>query len=149
MEMECVPLSIWKRQPDLDNLHSNRKNTISELLDIRFESFDDQSITASMPVDARTHQPYGLLHGGASVVLAETLGSMASYHCIDTSRFYCVGLEVNANHLRALRSGRVTGVCRPVHLGRSTHVWDIRLHGEDGKPSCISRLTVAIVPLAE
>lgn len=149
MEMECVPLSIWKRQPDLDSLHSNRKNTISELLDIRFESFDDQSITASMPVDARTHQPYGLLHGGASVVLAETLGSMASYHCIDTSRFYCVGLEVNANHLRALRSGRVTGVCRPVHLGRSTHVWDIRLHGEDGKPSCISRLTVAIVPLAE
>jgi len=148
MEMECVPLSIWKRQPDLDSLHSNRKNTISELLDIRFESFDDQSITASMPVDARTHQPYGLLHGGASVVLAETLGSMASYHCIDTSRFYCVGLEVNANHLRALRSGRVTGVCRPVHLGRSTHVWDIRLHGEDGKPSCISRLTVAIVPLA-
>ncbi len=149
MEMECVTLSIWKRQPDLDSLHSNRKNTISELLDIRFESFDDQSITASMPVDARTHQPYGLLHGGASVVLAETLGSMASYHCIDTSRFYCVGLEVNANHLRALRSGRVTGVCRPVHLGRSTHVWDIRLHGEDGKPSCISRLTVAIVPLAE
>lgn len=149
MEMECVPLSIWKRQPDLDSLHSNRKNTISELLDIRFESFDEQSITASMPVDARTHQPYGLLHGGASVVLAETLGSMASYHCIDTSRFYCVGLEVNANHLRALRSGRVTGVCRPVHLGRSTHVWDIRLHGEDGKPSCISRLTVAIVPLAE
>ncbi|EKM94264.1 MAG: hotdog fold thioesterase [Pseudomonas sp.] len=142
-------MSIWKRQPDLDSLHSNRKNTISELLDIRFESFDDQSITASMPVDARTHQPYGLLHGGASVVLAETLGSMASYHCIDTSRFYCVGLEVNANHLRALRSGRVTGVCRPVHLGRSTHVWDIRLHGEDGKPSCISRLTVAIVPLAE
>lgn len=149
MEMECVPLSIWKRQPDLDSLHSNRKNTISELLDIRFESFDEQTITASMPVDARTHQPYGLLHGGASVVLAETLGSMASYHCIDTSRFYCVGLEVNANHLRALRSGRVTGVCRPLHLGRSTHVWDIRLHGEDGKPSCISRLTVAIVPLSE
>ena len=72
---------------------------------------------------------------------------MASYHCIDTSKFYCVGLEVNANHLRGLRSGRVTGVCRPVHLGRSTHVWDIRLSGEDGKPSCISRLTVAIVPL--
>ncbi|EIK52286.1 4-hydroxybenzoyl-CoA thioesterase domain-containing protein [Stutzerimonas stutzeri TS44] len=142
-------MSIWKHQPDLDSLHGSGKNTISELLDIRFESFDDESITASMPVDARTHQPYGLLHGGASVVLAETLGSMASYHCIDTSRFYCVGLEVNANHLRALRSGRVTGVCRPVHLGRSTHVWDIRLHGEDGKPSCISRLTVAVVPLPE
>ena len=140
-------MSIWHRQPDLEELHSTRKNTIPDLLDIRFESFDDSSITASMPVDARTHQPYGLLHGGASVVLAETLGSMASYHCIDTSKFYCVGLEVNANHLRGLRSGRVTGVCRPVHLGRSTHVWDIRLSGEDGKPSCISRLTVAIVPL--
>jgi len=140
-------LSIWHRQPNLEELHSTRKNTITELLDIRFETFDDASITASMPVDARTHQPYGLLHGGASVVLAETLGSMASYHCIDSSKFYCVGLEVNANHLRGLRSGRVTGVCRPVHLGRSTHVWDIRLSGEDGKLSCISRLTVAIVPL--
>ncbi|MDH2241475.1 hotdog fold thioesterase [Pseudomonas sp. GD03909] len=140
-------MSIWHRQPDLDDLHDTRKNTISELLDIRFESFEGASITASMPVDARTHQPYGLLHGGASVVLAETLGSIASYHCIDTSKFYCVGLEVNANHLRGLRSGRVTGVCRPVHLGRSTHVWDIRLSGEDGKPSCIARLTVAIVPL--
>ncbi len=101
-------MSIWHRQPDLEELHSTRKNTITDLLDIRFESFDDSSITASMPVDARTHQPYGLLHGGASVVLAETLGSMASYHCIDTSKFYCVGLEVNANHLRGLRSGRVT-----------------------------------------
>ncbi len=140
-------MSIWHRQPNLEELHSTRKNTITELLDIRFETFDDASITASMPVDARTHQPYGLLHGGASVVLAETLGSMASYHCIDSSKFYCVGLEVNANHLRGLRSGRVTGVCRPVHLGRSTHVWDIRLSGEDGKLSCISRLTVAIVPL--
>ena len=142
-------MGIWIREPDLADLHEGRKNTISELLDIRFEAFDDQSITASMPVDSRTHQPYGLLHGGASVVLAETLGSMASYHCIDTSRFYCVGLEVNANHLRALRSGRVTGVCRPVHLGRSTHVWDIRLNGEDGKTSCISRLTVAVVPLSD
>ena len=96
--------------------------------------------------DARTHQPYGLLHGGASVVLAETLGSTASYLCIDSSRFYCVGLEViNANHLR---SGRVNAVARAVHLGR-THVWDICLSGEDGKISCISRLTMAIVPLGE
>jgi len=140
-------VSIWLRQPDLEALQRSRQDTISELLDIRFEAFDEASISASMPVDARTHQPFGLLHGGASVVLAETLGSMASHHCIDIERFYCVGLEVNANHLRALRSGRVTGVCRPVHLGRSTHVWDIRLSGEDGKPSCISRLTVAIVPL--
>lgn len=140
-------MSLWRQPPNLDELNAAQRNTIGELLDIRFESFDDGSITASMAVDARTHQPYGLLHGGASVVLAESLGSTASYLCIDTSKFFCVGLEVNANHLRGLRSGRVTAVAKPVHLGRTTHVWDIRLSGEDGKTSCISRLTMAIVPL--
>lgn len=142
-------MTIWHRLPQLEQLNANRQNTILELLDIRFEAVDDGSLTASMVVDSRTHQPYGLLHGGASVVLAETVGSTASYQCIDPSRFYCVGLEVNANHIRALRSGRVTAVCRPVHLGRSSHVWDIRLSGEDGKLSCISRLTVAVVPVSE
>ncbi|TBU71623.1 esterase [Pseudomonas daroniae] len=140
-------MSLWRQPPNLDELNAAQRNTIGELLDIRFESFDDGSITASMAVDARTHQPYGLLHGGASVVLAESLGSTASYLCIDTSKFFCVGLEVNANHLRGLRSGRVTAVAKPVHLGRTTHVWDIRLSGDDGKTSCISRLTMAIVPL--
>ncbi|MDH4652851.1 MULTISPECIES: hotdog fold thioesterase [unclassified Pseudomonas] len=140
-------MGLWRQFPDLAHLNESLKNTIGEGLDIRFESFDDESLTASMVVDQRTHQPYGLLHGGASVVLAETLGSTASFLCIDASRYYCVGLEVNANHLRGLRSGRVTAVARPVHLGRTTHVWDIRLAGEDGKPSCISRLTMAIVPL--
>lgn len=140
-------MSLWRQPPNLDELNAAQRNTIGELLDIRFESFDDGSITASMAVDARTHQPYGLLHGGASVVLAESLGSTASYLCVDTSKFFCVGLEVNANHLRGLRSGRVTAVAKPVHLGRTTHVWDIRLSGEDGKTSCISRLTMAIVPL--
>lgn len=142
-------MSLWRQTPNLEQLNASQRNTIGELLDIRFESFDDDSLSASMVVDARTHQPYGLLHGGASVVLAETLGSMASHLCIDSSRFYCVGLEVNANHLRGLRGGRVTAVARPLHLGRTTHVWDIRLSGEDGKPSCISRLTMAIVPLGE
>jgi len=142
-------MSLWRTTPDLEALNGLRKNTINEALDVRFEAFDDQSITASMVVDSRTHQPYGLLHGGASVVLAETLGSTASYLCIDSSKFYCVGLEVNANHLRGVRSGRVTAVARPIHLGRTTHVWDIRLSGDDGKPSCISRLTMAIVPLGD
>ena len=142
-------MSIWHRPPVLEELTASKKNTIGELLDIRFEAVDDDSMTASMVVDSRTHQPFGLLHGGASVVLAETVGSMASYQCIDPERFYCVGLEVNANHLRGLRSGRVTAVCRPVHLGRSTHVWDIRMSGDDGKPSCISRLTVAVIPLGQ
>jgi uncharacterized protein (TIGR00369 family) len=142
-------MSLWRHTPNIEHLNATLKNTIGEQLDIRFESFDAESISASMVIDSRTHQPYGLLHGGASVVLAETLGSTASYLCIDTSKFYCVGLEVNANHLRGLRSGRVTAVARPIHLGRTTHVWDIRLSGEDGKSSCISRLTMAIVPLGD
>lgn len=142
-------MSIWQRTPDLAALNATLKGNIGELLDIRFDAFGEDWLSASMVVDTRTHQPYGILHGGASVVLAETLGSTASYLCIDSSRFYCVGLEVNANHLRSLRDGRVTAVARPVHLGRTTHVWDLRLAGEDGKASCISRLTMAIVPLGE
>lgn len=142
-------MSLWKTQPDIDQLNARQKNTIGEVLDIRFEAFTDDSISASMVVDHRTHQPFGLLHGGASVVLAESVGSMASYLCIDTTRFYCVGLEINANHLRGVRSGRVTATARPVHIGRSTHVWDIRLSTEDGKLSCISRLTIAVIALGE
>jgi 1,4-dihydroxy-2-naphthoyl-CoA hydrolase len=142
-------MTIWHSPPDIDALNAKQKNTIGELLDIRFEAVDDESLTASMVVDQRTHQPYGLLHGGASVVLAETVGSSASYLVIDPSKFFCVGIEVNANHLRGLRSGRVTAVARPVHLGRTTHVWDIRLTSDDGKASCISRLTVAVVPHGE
>ncbi|MET0125139.1 MAG: hotdog fold thioesterase [Pseudomonas caspiana] len=142
-------MGLWRETPDLEQLNANSKNTILELLDIRFESFTENSLTASMVVDQRTHQPYGLLHGGASVVLAESLGSSASYLCIDTSKYFCVGIEVNANHLRGVRSGRVTAVAYPVHIGRTTHVWDIRLTSEDGKASCISRLTVAVVPLGQ
>ncbi|MCP1505702.1 uncharacterized protein (TIGR00369 family) [Pseudomonas marginalis] len=142
-------MSLWRTQPDIEQLNAQQKNTIGELLDIRFESFDDESLTASMVVDHRTHQPYGLLHGGASVVLAESVGSVAAYLCIDTSKFYCVGLEVNANHLRGVRSGRVTAVAKAIHIGRTTQVWDIRLTNDDGKSSCVSRLTVAVVPLGE
>jgi len=142
-------MSLWRTQPNIEQLNTSQKNTIGELLDIRFESFDDESLTASMVVDQRTHQPFGLLHGGASVVLAESVGSMAAYLCVDPSKFYCVGLEINANHLRGLRSGRVSATAHSVHVGRSTHVWDIRLSGDDGRPSCISRLTIAVVPLGE
>ena len=142
-------MSMWTTLPDLAYLNAMRKNTICEVLDITFDAFDDNSITASMVVDHRTHQSFGLLHGGASVVLAETLGSMASYMCIDQKQFYCVGLEVNANHLRGVRSGRVSAVARPVHRGRTTHVWDIRLTDDSGKLTCISRLTIAVVPLGE
>ena len=139
----------WTTTPDLEKLNALRTNTICDVLDITFDAFDDESITASMVVDHRTHQPFGLLHGGASVVLAETLGSMASYLCIDASKFYCVGLEINANHLRGLRSGRVTAVAKAIHIGRTTHVWDIRLTSDEGKASCVSRLTMAVVPLGQ
>ena len=142
-------MSLWTTLPDLARLNEMRKNTICDVLDITFDALDDNSVTASMVVDHRTHQPFGLLHGGASVVLAETLGSMASFMCIDTTKFYCVGLEVNANHLRGVRSGRVSAVARPVHIGRTTHVWDIRLSDDNGKINCISRLTIAVVPLGE
>ena len=142
-------MSLWRTQPNIEQLNAGQKNTIGELLDIRFESFDDESLTASMVVDHRTHQPYGLLHGGASVVLAESVGSVAAYLCIDPSKFYCVGLEVNANHLRGVRSGRVTAVAKAVHIGRTTQVWDIRLTNDEGKANCVSRLTMAVVPLGE
>ena len=98
-----------------------------------------------MPVDHRTHQPYGLLHGGASCVLAETLGSIASAKVIDPEKFICVGIEINANHIRSVRSGLVTGITTPIHIGATTHVWDIKIFDEREKLICISRLTVAIL----
>lgn len=142
-------MNLWRTAPNIEQLNGFLKNTIGEVLDIQFEAFDDESLTASMVIDHRTHQPYGLLHGGASVVLAESVGSTASYLCIDPNKFYCVGLEINANHLRGLRSGRVTAVAKPIHIGRTTHVWDIRLTSDEGKVSCVSRLTMAVVPVGE
>ncbi|MDK8263461.1 hotdog fold thioesterase [Pseudomonas oryzihabitans] len=140
-------MSIWQTLPDPADLERALENTLAEHLDMRIEAWDDSSLTASMVVDRRTHQPMGLLHGGASVALAETVGSIASMLCVDRSRFYCVGQEINANHLRGVRSGRVTAVARPLHLGRSSHVWDIRLSDEEGRLTCVSRLTVAVVAL--
>jgi len=140
-------MSIWQTPPDPADLERALENTLAEHLDMRIEAWDDSSLTASMVVDRRTHQPMGLLHGGASVALAETVGSIASMLCVDRSRFYCVGQEINANHLRGVRSGRVTAVARPLHLGRSSHVWDIRLSDEEGRLTCVSRLTVAVVAL--
>ncbi|MGI3130869.1 hotdog fold thioesterase [Halopseudomonas pachastrellae] len=139
-------MSIWHQPLDIERLNVPGPH-INTLLDIRIEEAGDNWMRASMPVDQRTHQPYGILHGGASVVLAESVGSIASYACIDSSTHYCVGLDVNANHLRAVRSGRVTALATAVHVGRTTHVWDIRLTDEQGNMTCIARLTMAIVPL--
>jgi 1,4-dihydroxy-2-naphthoyl-CoA hydrolase len=119
--------------------------TIAELLDLKFIETGSNYIKATMPVDHRTHQPYGLLHGGASCVLAETLGSIASGHVIDPEKFICVGIEINANHIRSVRSGLVTGITTPIHIGASTHVWDIKIYDEREKLVCVSRLTVAIL----
>ena len=119
------------------------------LLDIRFETFTDDTLEATMPVDSRTQQPFGLLHGGASVVLAETLGSTAGNLCVDPRQWMCVGVEINANHLRGERSGVVTGRATAVHVGRSTQVWEIDIRNAAGKRVCVSRLTLAVVPMQQ
>ncbi len=119
---------------------------MAEHIGLEFTELGPNFIKARIPVDHRTNQPYGILHGGASCVLAETLGSIGSAMVIDTEKFICVGLEINANHIRSVAEGFVTGTATPIHLGRSTHVWDIKIHDEQQKLVCISRLTVAILP---
>lgn len=118
---------------------------MGEYLGMEWVAIGPDFLSIRMPVDHRTHQPYGLLHGGASCALAETVGSVASYFVINPEKFICVGLEINANHVRAAREGFVTATAHPVHLGASTHVWDIRIKDEHEKLVCISRLTVAIL----
>ncbi len=120
------------------------QHTMGEHLGIEWTEVGADYLQARMPVDDRTRQPYGLLHGGASCVLAETIGSVASAMIVDHEKFYCVGMEINANHLRSARDGYVTGTARPLHLGGSTHVWDIRITNEAGELVCVSRLTVAV-----
>lgn len=136
---------IWLREYTLEELNGRPKGHIGDLLGIEFTGIGPDFLSARMPVNEKTRQPYGILHGGASVVLAESLGSMASNMIIDSEKYIGVGLEVNANHLRPVKSGFVSGICKPVHIGGKTHVWDIRLYDDRGKMNCISRLTVAIV----
>ena len=134
----------WPQGVNLDALNARSAGTLMETLGIVFTELGGGYLRATMPVDARTHQPYGLLHGGASVALAETLGSSAGMMMAGGNAV--VGLEINANHLRAVRSGIVTGTARPIHIGRSTQVWEIRIEDEAGKPVCISRITLAVLP---
>ena len=137
---------IWSRDYTVEELNGRPKGHIGELIGIEFTEITEDSISARMPVNEKTHQPYGILHGGASVVLAESLGSVASNMIIDSNKYIGVGLEVNANHLRPVKSGFVTGICKPIHIGGKTHVWDIKLYDQRGKMTCVSRLTVAIIP---
>jgi len=137
-------MAIWFHDISLDQLNSMNTNTINEHLGIEFIEIGDDYIKAKMPVDKRTHQPYGILHGGASVVLAESLGSMAASLCVNIETHIVMGLEVNANHLRPVHDGYVTGTATPAHLGRTVHVWEIKICDDHEKLNCISRLTVAV-----
>lgn len=139
-------MTIWfDKELSLEKLKPLGKGTMGEYLGIEWVELGDNFLKAKMPVDHRTIQPYGLLHGGASCTLAETIGSVASAMVIDHNRFQCVGLEINANHVHSAMSGYVTGIATPLHLGKSTHVWDIKIHNENEKLVCVSRLTVAVI----
>ena len=138
-------MSIWFAPFTLDEMQQYSRGSMTEWLDIRFTEIGPDYLRATMPVDHRTVQPFGLLHGGASVVLAETLGSVAAQHCVDLDKYSCVGVEINDNHVRSARSGRVTGTARPLHVGRQLQVWDIRIEDEQGRLNCISRLTVSVL----
>ena len=139
-------MSIWKQPTDLARINAWSANTMMETLGIRITAIGDDWLQGTMPVDHRTHQPYGLLHGGASVVLAETLGSTAAMLTLDPEKELAVGLDINANHVRGVRSGIVTGSAKMLHLGRTTQVWEIRIESEEGALVCISRITMAVIP---
>ncbi len=138
-------MSIWFIKPTLEDLNNLSKNTMVEHLEIIYTDIGDDYIAATMPVDYRTHQPDGLLHGGASVSLAETLGSVAANLCIDRSKKMSVGLEINANHIRSVREGFVKGVTRPIHIGNSTQIWDIRISDNKNHLVSVIRLTMAVL----
>jgi 1,4-dihydroxy-2-naphthoyl-CoA hydrolase len=137
-------MEIWKKKVDLERLNETSKNTLIEHLQIVYSGIGDDSISATMPVCSFTHQPLGMLHGGASVVLAETLGSVAANFCVSDD-YFCVGLDINANHVRSIREGMVTGTAKPIHLGVTTQVWQINVYDERQRLICTSRLTVAVM----
>jgi 1,4-dihydroxy-2-naphthoyl-CoA hydrolase len=143
-------MRIWfNKELTVEDIKPLVLGNMAEHLGIEWTEVGDDFIKAKMPVDHRTKQPYGLLHGGASCVLSETIGSVASAMVIDHSKFVCVGLEINANHVRSARTGFVTGIATPLHLGANTHVWDIKIYDELEKLVCVSRLTVAVIPRKE
>ena len=142
-------MSIWfQKDVKIENLQMRDANTMSAHLGIALSEIGDNFLCATMPVNERTRQPYGILHGGASAALAETVGSVASAFVINNKTHRCVGLELNANHIRSVKEGFVIAICKPIHLGRQTHVWDIQIkEGSTQKLVCISRLTVMILPI--
>ncbi|MBT3647820.1 MAG: hotdog fold thioesterase [Flavobacteriales bacterium] len=139
-------MGIWYGEVDQDKAQTFRKGTLLDTLDINITELGDDYIKGTMPVDQRTRQTYGVLHGGASCALAETLGSIGAHLVVDSSKFFTVGMEINANHLCPVMSGIVTGTAKPIHLGRTSQVWGIEIVNENGKMVCISRITMAVVP---
>ena len=145
MDPQPTTKPIWQRPVTIDGINAWGRVNMMDHLDITFTEVGDDYLKATMPVDHRTTQPLGLLHGGASVVLAETLGSTAASMCVDIEKHYCVGIEINANHLRGVRQGLVTGTARPVHVGRKTQVWQIEIHDDADRLVAVSRLTLAVL----
>ena len=136
---------IWKIRPQVQELNDFARGTMNETLGIEFTEIGDEFLSARMPVDHRTHQPYGILHGGASATLAETLGSVAGTFCVEIEKKFIVGLELNCNHVRSVREGFVYGTARPIHLGGATQIWDIRIVDERERLVCVARLTLAVL----
>ncbi len=135
---------IWKQPPTIERLTASHRNTAPQALGMEFLEVGDNFITGRVPVDGRTRQPYGILHGGVSVVLAETLGSCAAAACVPPG-YRVVGLDINANHIKGATEGWVTGTARPVHVGRSTQVWHIDMVNDAGELTCVSRITMAVL----
>lgn len=140
-------MAIWFKQNTLSEIQQRGTGTMIEYLGITVSEVGDDFLKGNMPVDHRTVQPIGILHGGASVALAETLGSLAANLVVDPHKKYCVGLDINANHIRAARKGFVTGIAKPLHLGSSTQVWSIKITDEENRLVCISRITMAVLDI--
>src|SRR5579859_4162102 len=138
-------MSIWFKPFSVDDLNAYQQQTLVSHLGIRYTEVGEDFLSASMPVDARTKQPAGILHGGASVALAETLGSTGANLVVDRDKKLCVGLEINANHIRTMREGEVRGTARPLHIGSTTQVWEIRITDEQDRLVCVSRITMAVL----
>jgi len=138
-------MTLWFQPLTLEALNRRCAHTMSDFLGIRFTEIGDDYLKATMPANERTQQPMGIVHGGANVVLAETIASTGANAVVDFAQFYCVGLEINANHIRSVRSGLVTAIARAVHVGRTTQIWHIDLLNEENKLTCVSRMTAAVV----
>jgi 1,4-dihydroxy-2-naphthoyl-CoA hydrolase len=138
-------MNIWKNPIDLVLISDTRKETLVELMGIEFTEIGPDFLKGRMPVDRRTHQPFGIMHGGASCVLAETIGSIAGNYCVDSAKQFCVGLDINTSHVRMVKSGYVTGTAKPVHLGKTTQIWEVRIVDEEDRLVSITRLTLAVL----